>query len=228
MVAITTTHISNLALSHVGDRHNIEDIDAEQSVEARECLLWMDYSRQQTLASFDWNFARARVVLTLHSETIPTASNQPMAGVWGFRYQYPANCLAVRKVQHPNAPPADAITFEIELAPDRKAKTILCNLENAIAVFTFDQQELSLYTPKAVHAFSLALAVNICFTITGHVKLKKQLMNDFLLAITAAASDTLNEQVKPPPRDADWIRDRTGIPNAMSNQAWRAYPDGTN
>ena len=227
MVAVSKTHISNLALSHVGSRHNIEDVDVEESVEAKECRLWIDYSRQQALASYDWNFARAREVLTLHADEIPTTDNQPMARVWGFRYKYPANCLAVRKIQHPNAPPADAVPFDIELAPDRKSKTILTDLETAVAVFTFDQLEISLYTPKFILAHSLALAVNICFTLTGKVKLKNQLKSDFFEVSASAAADAANESVKEPPRDADWIRSRTGVFNAGPIRDWQAFPNGS-
>ncbi len=139
----------------------------------------------------------------------------------------PANCLAVRKIQHPNAPPDDAVPFDIELAPDNKSKTILTDLASAVAVYTFDQQELSLYTPKFVLAFSLALAVNICFTLTAKTKLKKQLTSDFFGVVNSAAADALNEQVEPPPRDADWIRVRGGVNSkATAIRDWRAFPSG--
>ena len=228
MASISKTQIANMALSHVGDRHNIENVETEVSTEADECRLWYDYSREQALQSYDWNFARARVQLTTHAAEIPTTANEPMAGVWAYRYIYPAGCLAVRKIQHPNAPPDDALPFEIELSPDKKTKTILTNMESAVCVYTFAQEEVSLYPPKFVLALSLALAVNICFTLSGKIKLKERLYRDFLDASASAAADSANEQVSPSPRDADWIRDRSGVSKAKQGGSWTAYPSGSN
>ena len=228
MASISKTQIANMALSHVGDRHNIESIDNEVSTEADEVRLWYDFSRQQALQGGDWSFARVRAVLTTHSEEIPTETNTPMAGVWAFRYVYPANCLAVRKIQHPNAPPSDAVPFQIELASDGNTKTILTNMESAVAVYTLDQEQVVLYSPKFVLALSLALAVNICFTLTGKLKLKASLQKDFLRVVGSAGADDANEQVSPPPRDSDWIRDRTGVMKGIRGQDWRPFADGNN
>lgn len=226
MASISKTQIANMALSHVGDRHNVNDIDTEVSTEADEVRLWYDYSRQQALQEHNWNFARARVQLTTHEAAIPDTSNTPMAGVWAYRYVYPSDCLAVRKIQHPLAPPANAVPFDIELSPDKKTKTILTDMENAVCVYTFDQQEMSLYSPKFVLALSLALAVNICYTLSGKLKLKNLLYRDFLTVSASAAADSANEQVSPPPRDAESIRARGFSSLASSGGTWTALPSG--
>lgn len=228
MVAISETRIASMALSHIGARHDIENL-AEVSTEAAAADLWYEFSRLQTLEAFDWTFARRRVQLTEHSEAIPTTSNTPLAGVWAFKYRYPPNCVTVRKIQNPFAPPLDAVPFEIELNNDGTEKVILTNMDTAVCVFTFDQTEVSLYSPGFVLAFSFALASNIAFTLTGKLSIEKSMFEKFLTAAGTAGAANLNEGVRPPPRDADWIRARAGGGATVgTGQSWSAFPDGSN
>ncbi len=228
MAEISKEIIVNMALAHIGDRSNVEDLAGEQTTEAEQGRLWYDYSRQQVLESHDWNFARRRVAGTLHADTIPTTAHQPWAGTWGFRYRYPANCLAMRKVQHPSAPPADAVPFDIELSIAGTEKTILTNMENAVLVYTFDQERSELYTPGFVLAFSLFLASNMSFSLSGKLSLAQTLTKRAFQAVGVAAANMANEQVSPPPRDADWVRARSGGAASGGRPDWTAYPDGQN
>lgn len=227
MASISKTRIANMALSHVGAENDIESL-SEVSVEAAAVELWYDYSLQQTLEAFDWSFARKRIVLTLHGDTISTTANEPLAGVWGFRYKYPNDCVVVRKIQHPNAPPDDAIPFEIELSLKGDEKTILTNAENAVAVYTFFQEAVHLFSPGFVLAFSFAIATNIAFTLTGKLSLEKVMFHKFVQFVGIAAANALNEAVRPPPRDADWIRNRTGGGSSTVGQDWRPFANGNN
>ncbi len=227
MPEISDVIIANMALTHIGAENDIESLD-EQTVEAKAIRTWYDFSLQQALEAFDWSFARSRIVLTLHADTISTTSNQPLAGVWGFRYSYPPNCVTVRKIQHPNAPPDNALPYQIELNLDRTEKTIVTNVENAVAVYTFVQTAANLYTPGFVLGLSFALAANIAFTLTGKLSVKKAMTTDFVLAINIAAANMLNEEVEKPPRDADWIRDRSGKGTGTVGQDWRPFADGNN
>ncbi len=227
MAEISDTLIANMALTHLGAENDIESLD-EQTVEAKTLRTWYDYSLQQALEAFDWSFARHRVVLTLHADTISTTTNEPLAGVWGFRYRYPADCVVLRKIQHPNAPPDNALPYEIELSLDKTEKTIVTNVENAVAVYTFVQTAANLYTPGFVLALSLALAANSAFALTGKLSVKKAITVDFIQAINIAAANMLNEEVEKPSRDADWIRDRTGSGTGTVGQDWRPFADGQN
>ena len=227
MAEISDTLIANMALTHLGAENDIESLE-EETVEAKTMNTWYDFSLQQALEAFDWSFARRRIVLTLHADTISTTSNQPLAGVWGFRYKYPADCIVLRKIQHPNAPPDNALPYEIELSLDGTEKTIVTNVEQAVAVYTFVQTAENLYTPGFVLALSLALAANVAFALTGKLSLKKAITNDFVQAINIAAANMLNEEVEKPPRDADWIRDRTGSGTGTVGQDWRPFADGNN
>ena len=227
MPEISDVIIANMALSHIGAENDIEGLD-EETAEAKAINTWYDFSLQQALEAFDWTFARRRIVLNLHADTISTTSNQPLAGVWGFRYSYPPDCVTLRKLQHPNAPPDNALPFEIELSLDGTEKTIVTNVENAVAVYTFIQTAANLYTPGFVLALSFAVAANIAFTLTGKLSVAKQMTVNFGQAIGIAAANMLNEAVEKPPRDADWVRARTGSGTGTVGQAWRPFADGNN
>ncbi len=227
MAEISDTLIANMALTHVGAENDIESL-LEETIEAKACNTWYDFSLLQTLEAFDWSFARRRVVLTLHGDTISTTSNQPLAGVWGFRYVYPENCVVLRKMQHPNAPPDNALPFEIELSLAGTEKTVVTNVENAVAVYTFNQTAANLYTPGFVLALSYALAANIAYSLTAKLTVAKEMERRFGISIGHAAANMLNEAVEKPPRDTDWIRDRTGSGTGTVGQDWRPFADGNN
>ena len=206
-VTISETRIANMALSHIGERQDIEGLD-EDTVEAHACELWYHYARLEVLAAYDWSFARARVVLSPHGDTISTTDNQPLAGVWGFRYKYPGDCVNMRKLQHPNAPPGDAIPFSVELNLAKTEKTILTDQEFAVGVYTFDQETVSLFSPHFVAAFSHNLAQHIAFTLTGKIGIKKAMLRAYQGLLLQAPATDANEGVEPPIRDAEWIRGR--------------------
>ena len=218
MPTISETRISNMALSHVGSRANIESLIDEVSTEASICRLWFDYSRIQTLEAFDWNFSRKRTTLTVHGDAVPD-------GVWAFRYVYPGDCVSARKIENPNStssstsgvwisnfstPEArgDAIPFEVETNLAGTEKTILTNLSEAKLVYTFEQKFMNLWSPLSIEMLSLALGSHIAVTLTGKVKLKENLALSFQNMSLLAPAYNANEMVERPPREAEHIRGR--------------------
>ncbi len=205
---ISDTRIANMALTHVGARNTIEELETGTSEEAVVCRLWYDYARKQVLEGADWSFARRRVAGTLHADTISEVSGQPYAGTWAFRYVYPENCVAVRKMQNPSAPPGDATPFEIELNLAGNEKTILTNVEEAVIVYTFDQEVPELYSPGFVGALSHLLGHYIAFTITGKRSISNDMLKKYQGLLAGASATDANEQVAPPPREGESIRAR--------------------
>jgi len=211
---ISDVIIANMALSHVGAKSTIEAI-GEASTEGRIVDLWFEYSRRQTLQAFDWNFARKRIALTTHSE-------DPPEGVWGFRYVYPGDCLAARKIENPTASAplvwiqnfteperrGDDIPFEVEQNAAGNQKTILTNLDDAVLVYTFRQVDAGLYSAVFVEALSWALAAHIAFTLTGKRSIAGDARVAFQNIMFEAPATDANERVEKPPREAEWIRGR--------------------
>ena len=201
MATISKVRIANMALSHVGTKSTIESL-TEDSAEAHECDLWYDYCRLQALEAYDWNFARKRQTLALHSD-------DPPEGVWGFRYQYPADCVALRNIVNPLGPDADAIPFEVEMNDTGETKTILTDMEDAVMAYTFNQSVTVMYSPFFVMTFSYLLAHHIAFSLTGKTKIRDTMIGIYDNLILTAPAHNANERVGKPPRDADWIRGRS-------------------
>jgi hypothetical protein len=214
MAATSPVIIGRLALSHIGARANLESLD-EQSPQAFQVKQWYDIAREQALEAFDWNFARVRKTLALHGDAPPT-------GQWGYRYQYPANVLYVRKLENPftnvNNPifpheplagfGSDDVPFEIEQAPDG-TRSLVTNLENAIAICTKNETLTNLFTPTFVQAMSHVLASHIAVALTGKRSIKESQIQMFFAIVAQAQALDANQQRERPPRDADWIRARS-------------------
>jgi len=213
---ISPVVIGRMALSHIGARSRIESL-TENSNEAKEVNLWYDFARKQTLEAFNWNHARKRITLALHGDDAPD-------GVWKFRYQYPSDCLKARAIENPRIPvrsagffgrtfdeltglQRDAVPYEVEISTDG-TKSILTNLEEAKLVYTFDQENTALFTELFIEAHSRALASKIAFTLTNRREAATDQLKIFFLVLDRAAAVDGNEQTQPPPRDADWIRNR--------------------
>lgn len=194
------TEIANLALSHVGANNTI-DAFSERSVEAAQMRVWYDISRKTVLSAFDWNFARKRIELAAHSEDPPTS-------VWAFRYQYPADCLVARKLEFAFAPPADAVPFTVETDATGQEKTILTDLAEATLVYTFDQESPVLWSPFFIMTLSHLLAHHIAFVITAKRSVAVDQLTIYQSLLLAAPAQNANEQVSPPPREAEHIRAR--------------------
>lgn len=224
---ISPVGIANMALSHIGAKSTIESLD-EDSPEANQCEIWYDHSRLQVLEAYDWNFARKRKTLALHGDTISETAADPLAGVWAFRYSYPSDCVAARKIQNPNAPPDDAIPFEVETSLNGEQKSILTNREDAVLVYTWDLTNTDMFSILFVSALSHLLAHEIAFSITGERKIKITELGIYDKILPQATAKSANEGVDPPPRDAPWIRAREGSLSSGHAGPWRALPDGDN
>lgn len=198
-MAISDVTIANMALSNISTNSEIE-ILTEDSPEAKQCKLWFDLARMQALEAYDWNFARKRQALTLHNDAPPDE--------WLYRYQYPSDCVAIRRMVNPAGPKAPAIPFEVEASNDGSTKTILTNLESAVAVFTFDQRQISTFTLHFVGTFAALLAHYIAFKLTGKRSIKGDMLNLYRAFIKTAPAMNANEKVDDAPRDADWIAGR--------------------
>lgn len=210
---ISKVKIANMALSNIS-ASSIESL-TENSAEAQAVNTWYDFARRQVLESFDWSFARKRLTLALHADDPPT-------DIWGFRYQYPADCIVLRYLQNPtltgtvykiyelrsNIDTTDAIPFSIEVDDAKESKTILTNLEDAVAIYTFDLETTSLFSPLFIETLAANIGYHIAQPLTGKSELRQEQYERFAELLAFAPSANANEEVPKPPRDVDWIRAR--------------------
>lgn len=192
--------ICNMALSHIGARSVIESL-LENSTEAKQCNLWYDFSRKQALAPIDWNFARKRQILALHSDAADMIE-------WNFRYKLPVDNIVIRTLVNPAGPKVAAVPFKIETSNSGVEKTLLTNLSSAVALYTFDQTNTNLFTEPFIEALSYLLAHHICFTLTGKADMKEKLLGAYFVMLRQAGASASNEQVADAPKEAEWISGR--------------------
>jgi hypothetical protein len=195
MAHSSKTRICNLALSNVHATANLENVDTETTAEAKTCRLWYDHVREQTLSAMDWTFARKRLVLAAHSDDPPTE--------WAYRYQYPSDAIQMRKLENPAGATKDRVPYEIELASDG-TKSIVTDLNEAIAVYTRDEETTTLFSPDFVMAFAFLLGFYIAGPMTGKRTIKEEMRAAYQQQIVIAGSINLNEEGHRAPRDAPW------------------------
>jgi hypothetical protein len=91
-----------------------------------------------------------------------------------------------------------------------ESKSILTDVEDACGIYTFDQKNPGVYTSYFVNLLSWVIAGNIGYSLTGkQAVVDRALGNVFNLQVMAPAMNA-QEEMKDPPRDADWIRHRHG------------------
>lgn len=190
--------IANMALSLIGARSSISDLN-ENSAEAAQIRLWYEFSRAQTLQAYDWNFARRRLPLVAYTD-IPDYTD------YAVRYHPLTDMISMRKIWNPSGPSGNAIPYEMENFNGEK--TILTNMEDAVAVFTSDQTDVLQFPPLFVEALAACVAYHIAFTLTGSQEVKAQMAQVFRVIISTAAANDGNEQQAAPPREAEAIRSR--------------------
>lgn len=213
-MSISNVTISNMSLSHLGTNSSIESM-TEASSEANQANLWYDYSLRQVLEAYDWSFSRKRMSMAL-LENISDTDTDPAYYEWVYRYQYPSDCLAMRKISNPNGITDDAIPFEVEASEDNQTRTVFTNMEDAIAVYTFLNTSPAMYSAHFIETLSVLLAHRMAFSITGSRTVASDMMSLYQGMIRVAPAHDANERMDPPPRDAEWVRGRgtTEIPNA--------------
>src|SRR5688572_3405244 len=214
-MAVSSVLISNLALSHIG-AGQIQALD-EASAEAIQANLWYDPARKQLLEAYNWSFARKRATLAEHGDAAPD-------GVWGYRYQYPVDCLKARQLVNlytssiaattvfGSRPQdiwdsGDMVPFEIEISDDG-TKSIVTNLEDASLIYTFDQDDASMFPWPFIDAFTYLLAGRMAYPLVGKRSIAQDMFAAYREVVRAAAAIDANEGVPDQPREAEWIRKR--------------------
>lgn len=200
--SLTPVLLANMALSKLGNRSTIGSL-SENSPEGNQCRLWYKQSLAQTLAAFNWNFARATIALTEHSFDPPDN--------WSYRYELHPSVLTPRYLKNPAGPDADSVPYTIEYTADGSL-SLLTDLEDAELVYTIDltdDQFIGLFPPHFINAFTSCLAANMAFTLTGSMPLESKKQQEFAFYLNVASAIDGNSTVADKPREAEAIRGRT-------------------
>jgi len=197
MSALSKVDIGNLALSNVGAKVSILNFN-DKTNEARRVNQWYDVSRKQVLKAYDWSFARKRQDLAEHGDDPPDQ--------WAVRYQYPSDCIQMRRIWNPAGETVPPVPWALETSGT--TKSILTNMEDAVGIYTFDQEDTSMFTEDFSLALSWLIGFYIAFSITGKRSIAKDCWSTYSVLIASAPANDSNEQVEDLPKDADWIQGR--------------------
>lgn len=197
MVGTTKVDIWNLALSHIGQRPIASD--TENSVMALACARSWDTARREALRNNAWGFAMVVENLSLISTYTPPTQ-------WLYGYQYPSNCIAIRKVYSPSsivydqrmpgsqvipasADPKRANTgekFREIFVPSLNAKVILSNSQDAIIEYTYDLQDTTLYDAIFVTLMGWRVGADVSTPLTGDASIAVNLMKIYAAQLSEA------------------------------------------
>lgn len=207
--------IYNLGLGRVGEGQTVSSPD-EQSRQAELCRQFFPIARRSLLELHDFNFATRGGALTELAENVN-------AGRWGYAYALPNEALRVWKVG-PEATyfngysqDAGASQFEIEDG------TIFTDEPFAFARWSFDQQDVTRFSPLFVDALGWMLAAYLAGPIikgeAGRNE-SRALRQEATLTFGQAARSDTNQR-----RQTDWRKthkpdwlDGRGFTPAEDNQ----------
>ncbi len=153
----------NAALVRIGYPLQIGNL-YDGSKAAQRSLAIYGQTRDTLLRTGDWQFAQRNVSLTLlksapdsyvpgFNSWDPTV-NPPIP--WRFEYAYPGDMLKLRAVINPDPQPY-IFTIDIDSAYTPPRRVILCNVENAVCVYTGQVTDPLTMPPDFMEAFIDAL-----------------------------------------------------------------------
>lgn len=207
-MARSEAEICNLALQRVGSTIGIERLD-QRSAEAIVCNAVYETVRDRVLSAAPWPFARRIELLNLSGNSAQT---------WLYRYTYPANCAAVRKI-FPQLESGDdpavlrrriaesRIPYEI-IGDENDNPTICTDLPNAAVEFTAIVTNPTRYDAKFTSAFAWALAGEIALPLAKGVDYSKNALFMYDREINEALAKALNEEKKQDDPESEFVRAR--------------------
>lgn len=177
--------ICNRALAFLGQEGITSFEDTAES--ARRCRLFYDACRREILRAHEWGFAvRLRPLALLKKGTEP---------LWPFVYAYPQDALFVCRVfGHADAAagrPWREISF-------KGRRALACAIEEAHARYICDEEDPARFDPLFSRALALALAADLCLSLTGDYTLGQNLLQQYARTLDEARRANMTEWLERP------------------------------
>jgi len=199
-MATTKALICNLALAHINQTETqISNLDTDVGTIAIQCRIHYDIAREFVLADHHWNFAKKRVVLA----DIGSPPNN-----WAFRYDYPSDCLKMREIERFTRRGLP-IPFRVEDDGSETGLCIVTDRDEATGVYTYNVQNVSLFSPSFVGAFGWYLASELAPALVGDVKKQESTLTVYRNYMNSAQATDSDEGSMDAELDSPWERART-------------------
>lgn len=202
---MSDTEIANLALGRLAVGQPIGSL-SETSQTARVCARFYEQCRREVLRAYPWGFASTAQYIAEVEQTFPG---------WSYVYQYPNKALMVWSVadesgirqwcnysscrdQYSQLLFADVMRrcpFKIALGTDKTSTVILSDVENAWAYYTYDVTSTALFPPDFTSALAWRLAMEVGGPLRADAGLVSNASNQYFIALSRAAAQTMNEQL---------------------------------
>ncbi len=198
-MAVSKAAICNMALAHIKQtKTTIANLDTDTGNTADQCRIHYDVARRFALADHNWNFATKRV--TLADVGSPPAT-------YTYRYDYPSDCLKVQEIQRLTK--ADVpVPYLIEAVEDGSKLSILTDMATAIGVYTWDVENVALFSPSFVTALSWLLASDLAPALSGSENVQESSLTVYRNYIAAAHAADSSEGKADDELTASWERAR--------------------
>lgn len=198
------TEIANLAISHLGVGKEISNLETDRGEEASACRRYYDIAREQTLSDINWNFATRFAVLGL-IETTPNTE-------WDYSYRYPTNCLELRRILSGLRNDTQKSRVPFKIISDEAGKIIYTDEQNAQVEYTFNVQDVNLFSPEFLMALSFRLAYLIAPRLSkgDPFKSKQDMLALYDMEIGYAKKKNMNEETQDQAPESEFIRTRGG------------------
>lgn len=200
--------IANLALSLLGQTIPVSDFDTDMTVQGRTIKQWFSVTLYQLLRKHPWAFATSYAAL-------PVGTSQPSAG-FRFAYQYPANCLIIRRLA------CDGKFPKVELSEEYARRWLEVNVGTGTEIWTDVPQAHAEFTVRIdvnydfpdhfALGFAHMLAQNVGPKIISNKwpQMVATFMPEVENQISRAIADDLSMQPNPIEMDSSFIQVRRG------------------
>ena len=192
-MAYSPTDICNIALTDL-DVDPIVSIDDPNLTAARKCKRIFQVTQDTVLRDNDWTFNRVKKALTPF--TIPDAY---LNYRYEYGYVYPSDCLKLWRIYPPEGC-YNRQDYEIQRDLDSSTLFVMCNVDNAVGRYSKVVESTEWMDAEFVEAFALKLASRLAYSILKNQKLKNQLSQEYMYALSNAETSD-REQYKTEPEE---------------------------
>lgn len=201
-IVSSNTQICNLALSHLGNANEINNLETEKTAEAISCRRYYTIALGKILEDFNWPFSTKFADLALVEED-PTDE-------WSFSYRYPSDCLNFRRIPSGIRNDTRQSRIPYKIGQDDQGYLIFTDQSEAQAEYTVNVTDVTRFSSS----FALALSYLLAFLITprssgsDRFNIGKQMYSLYEKEIENARLGALNEEQPDLEPESEFIRAR--------------------
>lgn len=187
-MASSSTQIANLALGHLNQATEIQELDTDNSAAARACRRFFETARKLVLRDFPWPKATKITALALVEED-PNDE-------WAYSYRYPTDCLQARRIRSGLRNDNRQSRIPYRIVYDAAGALIYTDQEDAELEYTVNVTTFTRLDEDFVIALSYRLAAYIAPMITGGDpnKLGDRALRNYKMELAQARANALNEE----------------------------------